>query len=151
MSLSALLFNRSDSVDTWTQTDIDDILFHGGRMYLHAPTNDMVPDTDTLSINELPKMATSQTYVEYCLNYSEFCQGPIDRSFCGEGAVCLLRQVLINAFSNSPSAMLVLQWLCHFMCLIQMQEIGLGTPDESGTAIGLEFTELDEFQNHLET
>ena len=27
----------------------------------------------------------------------------------------------------------------------------LGTPDESGTAISLEFTELDEFQNHLET
>jgi hypothetical protein len=33
MSLSALLFNRSDSVDSWTQTDIDAILFHGDRMY----------------------------------------------------------------------------------------------------------------------
>ena len=69
MSLSALLFNRSDSVDSWTQTDIDAILFHGDRMYLHALTNEiiMVPDTNTLSINELPKVATSQTNVEYCL------------------------------------------------------------------------------------
>ena len=71
-------------------------------MYLHAPTNEMVPDTDTLSINELPKMATSQTNVEYCLNYSEFYQ------FILSGPVCLLRQVLINGFSNSPSAMLIL-------------------------------------------
>ena len=73
-------------------------------MYLHAPTNEMVPDTDTLSINALPKMATSQTNVEYCLDYSEFYQGHIDRSLCQEGPFCLLRQVLINAFSNSPSA-----------------------------------------------
>ena len=108
MSLSALLFNRSHSVDSWTQADIDAILFHGDRMYLHALTNEMVPDTDTLSINELPKVATSQTNVEYCLNYSKFYQGRIDRSFCGDGPFCSLRQVLINAFSDSPNAMLVL-------------------------------------------
>jgi len=47
MSLSALLFNLSDSVDSWTQTDIDVILFHGDRLYLHALTNEMVPDTET--------------------------------------------------------------------------------------------------------
>jgi len=52
MSLSALLFNRSDSVDSWTQTDIDAILFRGDRMYLHTLTNEMVPDTDTLSCNK---------------------------------------------------------------------------------------------------
>ena len=34
MSLAALLFNRSNSVDLWTQTNIDDILCHGDRMYL---------------------------------------------------------------------------------------------------------------------
>jgi len=39
MSLSALLFIRSDLVESWTQTDIDAILFHGDRMYLHALTN----------------------------------------------------------------------------------------------------------------
>ena len=43
MSLSALLFNRSHSVDSWTQADIDAILFHGDRMHLHALTNEMVP------------------------------------------------------------------------------------------------------------
>ena len=36
MSLSALLFNRSDSVDSWTQTNIDDVSCHGDRMYSHA-------------------------------------------------------------------------------------------------------------------
>ena len=39
MSLAALVFNRSNSVDLWTQTNIDDILCHGDRMYLHALTN----------------------------------------------------------------------------------------------------------------
>ena len=39
---------QRDSVDSWTQTDIDAILFHGDRTYLHALTNEMVPDTDTL-------------------------------------------------------------------------------------------------------
>ena len=46
--------------------------------------------------------------------------------------------------------MLVLQWLCHFMFDSHARNC-LGTPDENGSAIGLEFTELDEFQNHLET
>ena len=60
-------------VDSWTQTDIG--LFHGDRIYLHALTNEMVtvPDTDTLSINQLPlKVANSQINVEFCLNYSTF-------------------------------------------------------------------------------
>ena len=51
-------------------------------MYLHSLTNKIVPDTDSLSINELPKVATSLNNVEYCLNYSQFYQGC---SFCGEG------------------------------------------------------------------
>ena len=32
MSLAALLFSRSNLVDLWTQTNIDDILYHGDRM-----------------------------------------------------------------------------------------------------------------------
>ena len=47
MSLSALLFNRSDSVDSWTQTDIDAMLFHGD---LYGSANDprpqMIPKLD---------------------------------------------------------------------------------------------------------
>ena len=31
MSLAALLFNLSNSVDLWKQTNIDDILCHGDR------------------------------------------------------------------------------------------------------------------------
>lgn len=79
MSLAALLFNRSNSVDLWTQTNIDDILCHGDRMYLHALTNKMVPDANSLSIEELPEVATSQNNVEYRLNYNKFYQGRIDR------------------------------------------------------------------------
>ena len=71
MSLAALLFNRSNSVDLWTQTNIDDILCHGDRMYFHALTNKMVPDVNTLSIEELPEVATSQNSVEYRLNYNK--------------------------------------------------------------------------------
>ena len=60
MSLAASLFNRSNSVDLWTQTNIDDILCHGDRMYLHALTIKMVPDANSLSIEELPEVATSE-------------------------------------------------------------------------------------------
>ena len=60
MSLAALLFNRSNSVDLWTQTNINDILCHGDHMYLLALTNKMVPDANSLLIEELPEVATSQ-------------------------------------------------------------------------------------------
>ena len=75
-------------------------------MYLHALTNKMVPDIDanSLSIEELPELATSQNNVEYRLNYNKFYQGCIDRSFCGDGPFCSLKQVLINAFSNTGSS-----------------------------------------------
>ena len=42
---------------------------HGDRVYLHALTNKMVPDANSLSIEELPEVATSQNNVEYRLNY----------------------------------------------------------------------------------
>ena len=62
---------------------------------MRALTNKMVPDTDSLSINELLEVATSQNNVDNCLNSSKFYE--IDRSFCGEGPFCSLKQVLINA------------------------------------------------------
>ena len=46
-------------------------------MYLHALTNEMVPDANRLSTEELPEVAASQNNVEYRLNYSKFCQGCI--------------------------------------------------------------------------
>ena len=69
MSLAALLFNRSNSVDSWTQTNIDDILYHGDRIYLPVLTNKMVPDANSLSIEEV---APWQNNVEYRLNYNIF-------------------------------------------------------------------------------
>ena len=50
-------------------------------MYLHALTIKMVPDANSLSIEELPEVATSQNNVEYLLNYNKFYQGCIDRSY----------------------------------------------------------------------
>ena len=86
------------SIDHWTQTNIDDILHvcHGDCMYLHALTNKMVPDANSLSIEELPEVATSHNNVEYRLNYNKFYQGHIDRSFCGDAPFCSLKQVLIK-------------------------------------------------------
>ena len=159
MSLAALLFNRSNLVDLWTQTNVADILCRGDRMYLHALTNKMVPDANTLSIEELLEVATSQNNVEYCWNYNKFYQGSIDRSFCGDGPFFSLKQVLINAFSDSLNAMLVLDG--YVMAVITKSDFlnlfdsharnSLGIPDENGTAAVLKFSELDEFQNHVET
>ena len=159
MSLSALLFHQSYSVNSWKQTNIDDILFHGDRMYLHSLTNGLVPDTNSLSINELPKVATLLNNVEYCQFYSQFYQGRVDHSFCGEGPFCSLKQVLINAFSDSANAMIVLDG--YIMAVIKDSESFYlfdsharnlrGMPDENGTAVVLEFSKLNELQNHIET
>ena len=159
MSLAALLFNRSNSVDLWTQTNINDILCRGDRMYLLALTNKMVPDANSLSIEELPEVATSQNNVEYRLNYNKFYQGRIDRSFCGDGLFCSLKQVSMNGFSDSSNAMLVLDG--YVIAVIKKSDFlylfdsharnSMGIPDENGTAVVLKFSELDEIQNHVET
>ena len=41
--------NQSNSVNLWTQTNIDDILCRGDRMYLHALTNKMVLDAKSFN------------------------------------------------------------------------------------------------------
>ena len=46
--------------------------------------------------------------VEYRFNYNKFCHGRTYCSFCGDGPFCSLKQVLINALSDSSNAMLVL-------------------------------------------
>ena len=109
MSLAALLFNRSNSVELWKQTNIDDILCHGDCMNLHALTNKMVPNTNSLSVENLMEVATSQNNFEHCLDFNKFYQGCIDRLFCADGPFCSLKQVLINAFSDSLTAALTSQ------------------------------------------
>ena len=99
----------------------------------------MVPDANSLSIEELPEVATSQNNVEYCLNYNKFYQGRIDHSFCGDGPFCSLKQVLINAFLDSSNAMLVLDGyvmavikISDFWCLFDSHvRNSLGIPDEN--------------------
>ena len=49
-------------------------------MYLHVLTIKMVPDANSLSIEELSEVVTSQNNVEHRLNYNKFYQGRIDRS-----------------------------------------------------------------------
>ena len=78
----------------------------------------------------------------------------IDRSFCGDGPFCSLKQVLINAFSDSSNAMLVLD--SYVMAVIKKTDFlylfdsharnSLGIPEEHGTAVVLKFSEVDEFQ-----
>ena len=100
-------------------------------MYLHSLTNKLVRDTNSLSINELAKMATLLNNVEYCLNYNQFYQGHVDRSFCGKGPFCSLKQLLINEFFDSKNVVIVFDGYIMavikdsvFLCLIHMQQIG---------------------------
>ena len=63
-SLAALLFNQLDLFCPCTQRNIDDILWNGNHMTLHGLTNKMVPDTNSITISELPEVA-----INLCLNY----------------------------------------------------------------------------------
>ena len=78
-------------------------------MNLHALTNKMVPNTNSLSVENLMEVATSQNNFEHCLDFNKFYQGCIDRLFCADGPFCSLKQVLINAFSDSLTAALTSQ------------------------------------------
>ena len=71
MSLAALLFNRSNIRSIYGHKQISMTSCHGDRMYLHGLTNKMVPDANSLSIEELPEVAPSQNNVEYRLNYNK--------------------------------------------------------------------------------
>ena len=77
-----LCFSIDRNRSKQTQTNIDCILYH--VMYLRALANEMVPDTDSLLIKELPKGQPRRTMF------------------------CSLKRALVNEFSDSPNAMLVL-------------------------------------------
>ena len=79
-------------------------------MNLHALTNKMVPNTNSLSVEDLLEVATSQNNFEHCLDFYKFYRGCIDRSFCGDGPFCSVKQPLINAFLDSLTAALTSQW-----------------------------------------
>lgn len=122
------------------------MLCYGDRVYyMHALTSKIVLGNDSLWVNELLEVAKSQNNVDYCLNYSKLYQGSIDRSFCGEGPFCSLKQVLTNTLSDSPNVDF-LWWLLkknQICCtyLIHIQEIGW----EFLMKMDL-LSELDEFQ-----
>ena len=52
---------------------------------LFTCTNKMVPDANSLSIEELPEVATSQNNVEYRLNYNKFIKGALIAHFVAMG------------------------------------------------------------------
>ena len=86
--ICSFAFQSIESGRFMDTNDIDDILCHGDRMYLHALTIKMVADANSLSIEELPEVVTSQNNVEYRLNCNKFYQGRVDRSFCGDSGPC---------------------------------------------------------------
>ena len=54
LSLSALLRANSCRVSQWTADTIDEILIEGDAMYVKAFDDDTIPDTEILSLTNLP-------------------------------------------------------------------------------------------------
>ena len=56
MSVSALLLKCANScrVSQWMADTVDEILIEGDVMYVKAFDNDTIPDTETLSLTNLP-------------------------------------------------------------------------------------------------
>ena len=96
MSLAALLFNRSNSVDLWTQTNNDDSLCHGDHMYLHALTNKMVPDTNTLSVALIA--VTTQSNCSYA-KYLVYLTFALDRQKVLSIIVLIIRRCVSQCYS----------------------------------------------------
>ena len=59
MSFSALLCTQTLSIEIWTSTIVDQILFEGDKMHLNAFERRIIPGTDALSLVYLPDRARS--------------------------------------------------------------------------------------------
>jgi hypothetical protein len=55
MSFSALLFAQTSPIEQWTAFNVDQILAEGDRLYLDAFESGSIPDTETLSLDYLPR------------------------------------------------------------------------------------------------
>ena len=66
MSFSALLFAHTLPIEQWTACNVDHILAQGERFYLHAFENRSIPDTETLSLDYLPRAVDRNTMQIYC-------------------------------------------------------------------------------------
>ena len=72
------------STRTWTQSVIDRILQHGDGMYLHALSNNFVPDWSALNVKYLPIVTTCPYGSEWAASYGEYFQGIAHVSFVGK-------------------------------------------------------------------
>ena len=54
-------------------------------MNLHALTNKMVPNTYSLSVEDLLEVATSQNNFEHCLDFNKFIKGALIAHFVAMG------------------------------------------------------------------
>lgn len=61
ISLSALLVDQTIPVFEWNSPTIDSILLLGDRMYLHALGNGLIPNAESLSVDNLPTVVRSNS------------------------------------------------------------------------------------------
>ena len=65
MSFSALLYAHTVPIEQWTASDVDQILAQGDRLYLDAFESKSIPDTETLSLDYLPRALDANTMQIY--------------------------------------------------------------------------------------
>ena len=65
MSFSALLFAQTLPIEQWTTCTVDHILAQGDRFYVDAFESRSIPDTETLSLDYLPRAVDRNTMLIY--------------------------------------------------------------------------------------
>ena len=102
MAFHALLSCDTElPVQLWTTEFIDQILIKGDRMFLHALTNQLIPDTSSLLVSHLPVLVFTGTESSIRVGYELPLFGSCSILFESDPPYWSLRDALMNTFMIS--------------------------------------------------
>ena len=134
-------------------------------MYLHALHRGLIPDTNTLSIGNLPLSVNDNFGNDFFIHRNFYFQGRCQRNFRGESGAPFfsLRDALVNAFKISELCIFVLSGFmmglvkCSFENDIIYHVFDShsrdvhGFPHSLGTAVLLRFANIESVENYFFT
>ena len=96
-------------VQLWMTEFIDQILIKGDRMFLHALTNQLIPDTSSLLVSHLPVLVFTGIESSVRVAYEPPFFGSSSISFESDPPYWSLSDALMNTFMISRYAIRVLE------------------------------------------
>eukprot|EP00794_Sanderia_malayensis_P010507 gene10507-11611_t len=158
MTFQALFHNFAQQhVQTWTTSNINDVLMKGDRMYLHALSRKQIPNSNTLSIADLPVVSATGNGTLFSVRYFDCYQG-LCRAVDVQPPFWSLQDALVEASTVSSSLIMIIS---GYMTAIICGENSMfyifdsharnnsGLPDAEGTAVLMFLSGIDSLCKHI--